>query len=570
MKGLVLGIAILTLVPMGAMGASVANISDATELVSALLQGDPGDVMTLDSDVQLVATVGIAVPTGVILDLNGFTLRSNGSVNYRMFSQDGDTATSQGLVGGTGAIVRNGTLDAGGWDGWTNQVRDGASLRFEDLLVKCRTIAWANAQVEFVNCRIVSEVNTQQVPNWRFTEGIATFGANSTISLENCFIYLEHQNGRQGQVGIVHNFGNGCTITADHCTFVKGPQPAGSFTRSPNDDCMGMFRSSNAAGANFTSLVTNSVFVGSASSAFWQEGTGSVTSQYNVNAGSPKSSSIMFNQAAFMQQFAQPLAPNFYHFNKNDVGVLDKTGDFEELNPFVSVKTATANENYALVAQSKAATGDSTGGPVGCDLFGAPQDLVVNAYNLNFEATRVLTLSPVDAVFDGWLWQRDTLEQFFQAVPGRSGYGLEMEAEATNPYIGGGATFISQSVRQVVQVKEDYEYYVSAWTRRNASGGLGGFTWANNGQYGHNILALSLGDNDDWSTADVIIQIDSAENVWRRETAAITIPAGVNQLTIHLVHETNGTYNVSTWDDVSISAFPALQPASAKGFNLYR
>jgi hypothetical protein len=319
---------------------------------------------------------------------------------------------------------------------------------------------------------------------------------------------------------------------------------------------MAVFRSESSVGPTYNTTVTNSVFIADASSIFRSSGTGTVTSRYNNNAGMARNPAVL--------KGTLPDAPNFYFYRGTDAPVSDKTGDIEETNPFVDV----LGGDYRLVGSSDSATGAEGGGPMGADL--GVVEVEQNAYNLNFDlydTVDFLLPAHTEDLFYGWRIHRDDDDQFyFRTDSGFSGRGMQLEAQDTTEETGGSAhnVTIAQSAYQTFVVIPGYRYTIQAYSRRRASTG---HSWADHGQYGTSAIGVSEGVVTDPLLSHQTVIINGPEDTWT--PGGTTFLATSNHMTVHLIHTTNGSWNIGDWDSVSISGAPPSVPTNVEAFELY-
>lgn len=515
----------------GVQAADVSNIMDEAELNAALSQSTVGDTLTLGADIAITGVK--AVRAGVTLDGAGYAISGSNLLNQN---------------NRPGAVIRNLTLNATSTAGWTIACRT-ADVLFENCTFNnARIIAWdAGAQINIVDCTY-----TMSFPSGSdFNEPLGSFEAGSVLSATNSLFVIDWQV-QHVDLGLFKNFGAGgaaSVINVNQCTVVGG--------FDPNASTPGRHLSVFSTSGNSETNVANSVIIADVSAIFRTASTAVATSSYNCNAG-------MLRPPAYMKG-TLPNPPAFYKFSSSNADVLGKTGDFAEFNPFVDA----LNGDYRLVATSSAATGSSTGGPVGA-LLGVV-DVDENAYNTDLELSLTVTDlvgTRTEEFFHGWQAWRGLNEHYFLQTGGLTGAkAMRLEARDTEADTGGAAhnVFVSASAYQVVSVKPGYFYTVTANARRRTSTG---HSWANNGTYGIPQLGLANGMVREPNLVEAAATFNGAENAWQQRSASL-ITTG-NQMTIHLIHKTNGSWNMSDFDDITLVGFPAPDPASVNHFNLYR
>jgi hypothetical protein len=155
--------------------ADVLDISNEAELDAAIIQATSGDTLALDASFAITAAKDI--PAGVTLDGNGFTISSSGNLLTQVSAD---------------ALVRDASLISSSYGSWRIAVY--GSIRFENCSINARTIAWANGQIELVDC-VVEVVTVVPMPtlNLDFTEPIGVHGSTTepaVLSATNCVFHL--------------------------------------------------------------------------------------------------------------------------------------------------------------------------------------------------------------------------------------------------------------------------------------------------------------------------------------------------------------------------------------------
>jgi hypothetical protein len=437
-------------------------------------------------------------------------------------------------------------------------------------------ITWANGQIDLVGCTVTAVIPVPPNSDLRFAEPIGIAGGNfsstptvapSTLTATNCLFVLgwtgtgPATSGRNSDGGLFHNFGGDPgTLIISNCTVVGATDWTYS-KETPNPDNYSVFRSDNASSndtvGSFDTQVTNSVIIGDASSIFRSEGTGTVSSSYNCNAGSIQNPTAL--------RATDPGAPAFHDYSGADVTVDDQTGDIDERTPFVDH----LNDDFRLIASSDAATGSDTAGPMGADLGVVDNDsnLVNSEFDLSTGNVDWILPAHDEELFYSWNIFRSVDDLFFFSTSdGVSGRGMRLEAQDTTAETGGGAhdSFVIQSAYQTFVVKPGYQYTIEVFSRRNASSG---FTWADNGQFGNTIVGIAEGVESNPNGVAVSSSMSGSENTYVQ--GQVTWQAITNHLTVHLIHRTNGSWNLSDWDTVTISAIPGGMPTGIDTYELY-
>jgi hypothetical protein len=550
-------LSLLILLVSSAWSADVLDISNETELDAAIAQAVSGDTLALDASFTITNPIGsagspVGLPTGVTLDGGGFTISSSGTlVDQRQAD----------------VVYQNLGLTTSGYDSWRISAR-AANVQFINCTITGRMITWAGGEMIFTDCDIETVIPVPPDSNLRFTEPFGVFGGDtspSTMSLSNCFVKAgwtgtgPDNSGRNSDNGLFHNFGgNPGSLLVDQCTIVGATD--WTYSRSaPNADNYSFFKSDNASGgaSAFDTQVSNSVMIGDASAIFRSEGNGTVSSSYNCNAGTIQNPTAL--------RATEPGAPAFYSYSGIDVTVDDQTGDITERTPFVDH----LNDDFRLLASSDAATGNSTGGPMGADLGVVDNDAnLANAeFDLSTSGVDWILVGHDEELFYSWNIFRGVDDLFFYGTSdGVSGRGMRLEAQDTFDETGGDAhnTYVLMSAYQTFVAKPGYRYTVEVFSRRNASTG---FTWADNGSFGNTIVGIADGVEPNPNAVAVSSSMNGAENTY--EQGQVTWEALSNHLTVHLIHRTNGSWNLSDWDTVTISAVPGDQPTGIQSFELY-
>ncbi len=113
-------------------------------------------------------------------------------------------------------------------------------------------------------------------------------------------------------------------------------------------------------------------------------------------------------------------------------------------------------------------------------------------------------------------------------------------------------SYLTHSVYQTFCVVPGHIYTIKAWSCR---GTAGKGTWTQNGMYGNAIIGVANGVQKDPARMDEIAFIKGPENTWT-QGGIQSFRAESSQLTVHLIHRTNGSWNFGEWDNVTIEGGP--------------
>jgi hypothetical protein len=517
--------------------ANVPDISSEAELDAALAQAERGDSLRLDADIEITGTK--AIPPGVTLIGNGHTITQAGPPR---------TATLS-IAGASGVTVRNVRFICPDKESWNIQVGDG-DARFVDCYFDARMIAWANGSVTVEDSTVEMQIPKGGV----FLNPVMVYGNRASYTSRNC-LYVLGWEYDQWAMSLFNNAGGDIASRLDiaNATIVATtdalPKEGGFYIwgNLKGNRHRAVIYSNNGAGSDYFTSLTNSVIIGEASSVFRSEGSGTVVSRFNNNAG------MLRNPLAFTNMM--PDAPNFYRYFPDDRRVMDREGDFREYNPLVDA----LHGDYRLMATSKTASAATDGGPIGADL--GVERVEQNAFNLSFSlfdrAENLVLPERTEDVFHGWRLHRESGNQYFLSVENgydSNGRAIRFEARNTINETGGGFhdNYVTQSVSQTFCVIPGHLYTIRAASRR---GTIGERPWTENGMYGAAVLAVANGHEPDPHRVDEAVVIKGPENEWT--VGEITgFRADSNQLTVHLIHRTNGSYNRSDWDAVEVSGRP--------------
>lgn len=519
--------------------ADVHGIRTEADLKVASAQASPGDVLYLEGDIALAIPLDLA--DGAILDLAGHTLSAEGGSLFN-------------LEGRTGVVVRNGRLQTGHHGPWNIGVRDG-SLRIENCTSNCRAIAWPRGAVEIAD----STVTIIFPPGSDAAEHFGAYGDEASFTATNSLFVLGWVAEKM-EMGLFHNFGGhrAPRLELAHCTVVgttdANPEQGGEWRYTGRHTTI--VRSDNAVGPDYLTTVSNSVFIAEASSIFRMDGSGTFLSSHNCNAGTLR------NPLVF-QATTYPV-PNFYRWDASSAAPKSAVGDIEEINPFVDAMAG----DYRLMATSSAATGSNDRLPMGANLGLVRRDH--NAFNLSFRFFDTLNtlVQPArdEAVFYGWrLYREDDDDQSFYAVPGfdDDGQALRLEVGDAINETGGllHDRYLTHGVHQSFTAIPGWLYTVTARVRRGAQEK---FAWAHYGRYANPVLGLTNGVSTQPHALDEGVISKGGEGEWV-ELRLEDFLAASNRLTLHLLHRTNGSWNFSEWDAITISGRPDPSLASADG-----
>lgn len=509
-----------------ALSGNVSGIHDATELAAALTQAASGDTLMLGADIQWNGSQPLTIPSGVTID----------GGRHRIVS-----ALSSGAVldqsGANGVVCRNLVLSTEHHTAWGIAVKEG-DLLFEQCEIQCRMIAWTGGSIVLKNCTYRLELPAGS----DFAEPIGVYGGNAEFVAERSRFWFAWKD-LHADTGFFHNYGGNpaSRLSVSQCTIVGGPD-AGYAQKSRHQS---VFVSDNSAGSDYVTSVTNSIVLAEVASAFRSTGSGRVSSTHNNNAGMLRNPGILAG--------GDPHHTRFYARGDGETPVQDRTGDFEEPNPFVDPE----NDDFRLVAGSRSATGATDGGPLG-----ASPDVVArehNARNLDLSRTveiRHRTRGYDEALFDAWPVQRQTDQQICRSVQDRS-CGPVMRFETLNNE---GNPLVQYAWQSFVTIP-GYEYTVRACARRGAVAPIG--TWERNGTTASAVLGVAEGVVREPAGLLAAATLDGPENAWYSDQITVTAPS--THLTVFLIHKTAGAWNAVDWDDVSILAKAPVSGPVPKG-----
>lgn len=518
--------------------ANVPNIRTEADLDAALAQAQAGDVLTLAGDVVVSGVKKI--PSQVILQGNRHTLSLAPEKSGEIIR----------VEGATGVVVRGARIVVPKKRDWNISVANG-DARFIDCFIDARVIAWA-----FGTISIEDSTSIIRFPERHdFITPYVSYGNRAVLLAKNSLFVVGWEVGKQAGTIFSNNGGNiasrleiaNCTIvaTTDMEPDQGGLWVMGQYKNNRHIAFVGSH--SDSEGSDYYTSMVNSIVIGEASSVFHNTGAGVVISRNNNNAG------MLRNPQAFGTMNVD--APGFYKFVPWDRPVNDDTGDFREYNPFVNALAG----DYRLMAHSRSATAGADGGPIGARL--GVVEAEHNAINLSFTrsdpAVSNIPLDHQEIVFDGWRLHRETNDQYFlsggdaQDATGSA----RLEAYDTVAETRGSLhnQYVNQSIRQTFCVIPGHVYTIKAWARRSSSDDK--HPWTNNGMYATAVLGVANGHQTDPNKMDETVVIKGAEGAWTQGEIK-QFRADSNQLTIHLMNRTNGSFNRVDWDNVTIEGAP--------------
>lgn len=554
MKHLSLILLGIALIPGVVLAQTTYPVNDEASLDTALAAAVSGDTVQLTADFPVAAAAGKTVPSGVTVDGQGFTITSSGNFFF-------------GNSGQTGVVIQDLTWTnaAANTGAWTFRALSGGDVTLNNCaLFNIRMSPWDGASTININ----DSTLTYRLPKYSFSEfaNPIILYQDGTLNIDNTLIdagYADTASVIHVDTPIIGSFGWSApdayerNLNVSNCIITSPTDGDADDALSGGPRHMTVLEVSGDTSADDNFVLIDTAIIADVSGVLRiNDATPTVTVENCAILG-------MIRSRDYLRFAADP--PAWYY----DAGSLPAdtfNNNIEESNPYVDPLAG----DWRMIETAAAATGSSVGGLIGKDFATVAADETFQ--NKGFEHSVEGSWSAIGTVefFNGFDIVQATDTQGFEiGTPQTGNQSLALVALDSATATGGAAhnNTISHAVFQTFQVKPNSLVNVSVSARRSVVSTTG-TTWLDNGQYGEPVIGLADGVVTDPALANTTAGFTGDENIW--ETENVQLVATGNEMTLFLIHRTNGSFNRSEFDDVVITVGPAPNPASVEKYELYR